>query len=420
MTDIQQNDINTTGNNDKKRFLNEYGKIIFFILSGIFIGLVTGALDALFGRVLLAITDLRQEKVYYLLPFLPLAGVVIAFCYKKFGGESGKGMNLVFVAGNGKRDDIPVRLIPFVMISTWITHLFGGSAGREGVAVQLGAGTANLIDRKLFKNKYSEIFVVTGMAAGFAGLFHTPIAALFFALEVLAVGQLKLQAFVPAAVASVTAFITSEKLGLNKFTVNLSQIVNNFNIDASFWGKLILLGLIFGIVGGAFAWLLSIAKCKAGKIFSNPVKRIFIIGLVLSVCLILLHQGRYSGLGTNLIIASFNGENIYLYDWILKFVLTIVTLAAGFQGGEVTPLFSIGASLGIVLGNLLGFPAALAAALGYAAVFAGATNTLLAPVFIGAEVFGFEYMPYFVVVCGVAYVFNKGKSIYGLQKNSLN
>ena len=142
------------------------------------------------------------------------------------------------------------------------------------------------------------------------------------------------------------------------------------------------------------------------------------MGCVLTLILLLLHTGRYCGLGTNLISASFSGKEIYTYDWILKFLLTILTLSAGYQGGEVTPLFAIGSSLGIVLANLLGIPIELAAALGYAAVFGSGTNTLLAPILIGAEVFGTQNILYFVIVCSLAYVFNGNKTIYTLQKKS--
>lgn len=140
------------------------------------------------------------------------------------------------------------------------------------------------------------------------------------------------------------------------------------------------------------------------------------MGLILSALLLILYKGRYAGLGTNLIHASLYGEKIYGYDWILKFLLTILTLAAGFQGGEVTPLFSIGASLGVAAGPLFGLPVEFAAALGYAGVFGSATNTFLAPMLIGTEVFGFAYLPYFFVVCTFSYLFNLNKSIYSLQK----
>jgi H+/Cl- antiporter ClcA len=130
----------------------------------------------------------------------------------------------------------------------------------------------------------------------------------------------------------------------------------------------------------------------------------------------LLYQGRYSGLGTNLIKDSLQGGDIHSYDWLIKMLLTILTLAAGFQGGEVTPLFAIGASLGVVLGGVLGLPAAFAAALGYISVFGSATNTMLAPMFIGAEIFGYEYLPYFFFVTAISYMFNGNKTIYTAQK----
>jgi H+/Cl- antiporter ClcA len=138
----------------------------------------------------------------------------------------------------------------------------------------------------------------------------------------------------------------------------------------------------------------------------------------LSAILLVLQMGRYSGLGTNLINASFHNEAIHGYDWILKAVLTILTLAAGFQGGEVTPLFSIGASLGYWLAPFLGLPTEFVAALGYASVFASATNTFMAPIFIGAEIFGYAYLPYFFTVVGISYVFNNNRSIYTGQLNN--
>ena len=144
--------------------------------------------------------------------------------------------------------------------------------------------------------------------------------------------------------------------------------------------------------------------------------RIFFAGLILSVLLLLLYKGRYAGLGTNLIHAAFYNETIFSWDWILKFLLTILTLAAGFQGGEVTPLFAVGASLGAVAGPIFNMPVEITAALGYAGVFGGATNTFLAPVLIGAEVFGFAYLPHFFLVCACAYLFNLNKSIYSRQK----
>ncbi|WP_277407066.1 chloride channel protein [Lacrimispora xylanisolvens] len=387
-----------------------------FILGicAVVIGAVVGALDAGFGKMLLFLTGVRERYFFPLILFLPAAGVIIAKAYSLFGGKCVKGMGLIFQVGHGEEEEIPLRLIPFTVIGTWLTHLFGGSAGREGVAVQIGATVSHWVGRRLNMVSHSRVFLITGMAAGFSGLFQTPIAACFFALEVLIAGSLQYTALFPAVIAAFVATWVSGSLGLEKFHYNLQTQIQ---LDPAFIIKLILSGIMFGLVGAMFAHGLKLVKDKLNNRFQSPVSKIAIVGTFLVILFILSGMGRYSGLGTNLISASFHGGKIYQWDWVLKFVLTIITLAAGFQGGEVTPLFSIGSSLGAALAVILGLPVEFAAALGYTAVFGSATNTLLAPVFIGAEVFGYSYVPYFFLVCCVAYVFNDNKSIYFAQKN---
>lgn len=396
--------------------IKDYKNVIIIGVIAMGIGLLVGAIDSLFGRVLLSITDFRTDHIFILLPFLPIAGMLIISIYNRFGKDCLKGMSLIFAAGFEEKNIVPKRLVPLVMLSTWITHLFGGSAGREGVAVQIGGTVAHTIGRKIGLKDSSKIFLVTGMAAGFAGLFQTPVAAIFFAMEVLTVGSLAYGALFPSIVASFAASYTSHALGLEKFSVNLS-----YSTELSFFVllKIMALGIIFGIVGGIFAYALAFCKNHFHKLFQNPILKIFVVGCMLSILLLLLHQGRYSGLGTNIISDCFSGNTVYWYDWILKAIFTIMTLAIGFQGGEVTPLFTIGSSLGIFLAGFLGLPMELTAALGYAALFGSATNTILAPVFIGVEVFGYEYLPYFFIVCSLAFVFNGNKSIYTAQKRSL-
>lgn len=380
------------------------------------IGLIVGAIDAVFGRVLLAIGSFRDAHLALLLPFLALAGLAIVFCYKKWGKNTGRGMSLVFDVGHGCEESISLRLVPLIMGGTWATHLFGGSAGREGVAVQIGATVSHWIGRKLPFKHPGNTFLLIGMAAGFAGLFRTPLAATVFALEVLVAGRLEYRALFPTLIASLVASATAGALGLEKFEVALTATAA---LDATGIARLAILGVVFGIVGGAFAWCLAHAKTLAGRLAPNPYVRIGVIGAALSILLFALWQGRYCGLGTNLISAAFaNSATIYSWDWIAKFILTIVTLAAGYQGGEVTPLFSIGASLGVAISGLVGIDPLLCAALGYAATFGSATNTLLAPIFIGCEVFGFSYLPAFFIVCAVAYLFNMDKSIYTLQERA--
>lgn len=393
--------------------MENYKEILLYSFIAIFVGILIGAIDAVFGEVLIKITEIRNANSILLLPLLPIAGVIIILLYRRFSKESLKGMTLVFQIGHGDINKIPKRLVPLVIITTWITHFFGGSAGREGVAVQLGATVAHTIGRKMKFLDNPRALLVIGMAAGFSGLFQTPIAATFFAMEVLISGIMLYEVLLPALVASYTASTTSHLLGLEKFSVSIDI---SLKLTPSIFAKIIVIGIIFGVVGGGFAYLLSICKKSFADKIEDPIKRIFLIGCGLAVVFLILYQGRYSGLGTNLIYFSFEKGKIYSYDWILKLGLTIITLAAGFQGGEVTPLFSIGASLGVVLGTIFGLPVMLIAALGYAAVFGSATNTLIAPILIGAEVFGPQNTIYFAIVCSIAYIFNGNKTIYSAQK----
>ena len=395
------------------------------------LGAVVGALTAFFGQVLLTVSALRDANPIYWIPGLALIGVAIVLGYQKFGKGTERGMDMVFGVAHGKESEIPLRMIPMVAVSTWLTHLFGGSAGREGVAIQIGATLGHNISKKIHVENAGKILLIAGMAAGFAGLFQTPLAAIALALEVLLVGYLNLSALLPATVAAFTAYKVSEMLGHEKFSVNLSALFPDWNVAGLLWSengldihfvlKLALLGVLFGIVGGGFAKLLSLAKKLFANKLPNPLKRIAFVGIALSALILLFWQGRYAGLGTNLIDLSFaasaqDASTIYACDWILKFVLTIVTVAVGFKGGEVTPLFAIGATFGTWVAAMVGVPLPLAAALGYAAVFGGATNTLFAPIFIGAEIFGFDTLPAFFIVCVVAFVCNGGQSIYAQKK----
>ncbi|OTN76910.1 hypothetical protein A5886_001989 [Enterococcus sp. 8G7_MSG3316] len=396
-----------------KQWIN-YREFLILSIISLSIGVVVGLLDACFGEILLFLTSIRMAHFFYLIPFLPFAGLLFVYYFQKYGQKSTQGMNLVFLAGHEKEREIPLRMIPFVMIGTWVTHLFGGSAGREGVAVQLGATIANRFGAWLKLEKYNQTLIIIGMAAGFAGLFETPLAATFFALEVLVVGKLFHHALFPALLAAFTASTVSQWAGLEKFSIAIS---GTFDFTIAVFLKLLLLGLIFGLTGAAFAFLLAQLKHRIQKWFPNALRRIFIGSAGLAILLVLLYQGRYAGLGTNLIAAAFADQQIYTYDWLLKMLLTVLTISIGFLGGEVTPLFAIGTTLGAVLAPIFGLPIELVAALGYASVFGSATNTVFAPIFIGGEVFGFQTIPYFAVVCSVAYFCSGKNSIYALQKN---
>lgn len=377
------------------------------------VGVAAGALAAVFGRGLLAIGAVRDAHPGRWLPFLPLAGAVIAWCYRRWGSRAGRGMGLVIDAAFDEEETIPRRLIPMIFLSTWATHLFGGSAGREGVAVQMGAALGRGAGRLLPMQNAKKLLLKAGMAAGFGGLFRTPFAAALFAVEVTAVGRLDLEALLPVLVASLAASWTSGALELEKFTVELTGLPV---LDGPMALRLACLGLCFGLVGALFAIGLGRAKAFLGQRMHNPVARAALVGAVVAVASLACHWGRYSGLGTNLITAAFAGGTVYWYDWLAKLLFTVVTLAGGFQGGEVTPLFSIGASLGVWLAPLAGVPVPVAAAAGYCAVFGAASRTLLAPALIAGEVFGWEFLPFGLLCCAAARVCSGGATIYPAQR----
>ena len=399
--------------------MNKLRPYLFYTIDALLIGSIVGIIDTIFGRLLLEIGELRSDYLLFLLPFLAPCGLFITYLNRSYGGKSQKGMELLFEVGEGREKDIPKRLIPLTILSTWLTHLFGGSAGREGVAVQLGGTVAHALRRDSLGPHASRIYLVTGMAAGFGGLFQTPLAAIFFAMEVLVVGRIEWRALYPATIAAFVASWTSHTLGLEKFTQVISD---KLSLSPQVFLQLLLLGLIFGLTGKLFAYLLGKFKQTFAHAFVNPYVRIGVVGLGLSILLYLIGTGRYTGLGTNLISYSFVGADgkslITGADWILKLFFTVTTIAAGYKGGEVTPLFSIGASLGVWLAPIFGLPVYLVAALGYAAVFAGATSTTIGPILIGCEVFGFQYWPAFLLVFLVATRLFPALSIYGGQKVS--
>ncbi|EHJ55792.1 hypothetical protein HMPREF9318_00042 [Streptococcus urinalis FB127-CNA-2] len=390
--------------------------LVQLFIVALLIGIVVGVIDTVFGRVLLVLTSTRDHNPLVFLPFLPIIGLLIVYSYQHYGGLASKGMGLLFQVSQNKEKTIPKRLIPLVMLSTWATHLFGGSAGREGVAVQLGATIGSWFHQKWPNQVSSKVLLVTGMAAGFAGLFQTPIAAVFFACEVFILGQIEIQALFPAIIASFTSSFVSHQLGLEKFSVFVSKSVN---LSPIIFVKLIILGFIFGLVGNLFAFSLARLKKFWSTQLVNPYKRIFIGALFLTALLIILYQGRYAGLGTNLISQSFSHSHINPYDWCLKLFLTVLTISIGYQGGEVTPLFAIGATLGVTLAPIFGLPVEVVASLGYIAVFSSATNTFLAPIFIGVEVFGNSNILAYFLVVSFAYLTNRNYSIYADQESLL-
>ena len=255
--------------------MNEIKHMVQYSVLAFVVGIAVGAIDTVFGRGLLMISDFRTAHFLYLIPFLPLAGLLIVWMYHHFSELSLKGMTLVLETGQKKRDSIPLALIPLVMIGTWITHLFGGSAGREGVAVQIGATLSHAVGKRFHLQENERVMLVTGMAAGFGGLFQTPLAAVFFAMEVIVAGYMQYDALLPALIAAYTASFTSHALGLEKFTLNLADTLKLGSVKNAV--GIVALGVAFGLVGRLFSWLLQKMKNVMAERFRNPYVRIGVV-----------------------------------------------------------------------------------------------------------------------------------------------
>ena len=391
------------------------------------VSVATGSLVALFLWLLDIATATRWQYLW-LIFLLPLAGILIDYIYTSFGKNSAAGNNLILDEIHKPGGGIPFRMAPLVLFSTILTHLFGGSAGREGTAVQMGGSVSSLFS-KWYKIKHVEkrILLMCGMSAGFGAVFGTPVAGSIFALEVLAIGRIKYDALIPCLIASVLADITCSAYGIHhtKYSIAFIRGTNQWlpfiSFDLWLLLKVIVAGVAFGVAGFLFAQVSHQIKQAATYIPAKWAVPVTGAALILGISY-LLGTFDYLGLGvTNptggvSIVSAFNANGAHTFSWFWKLLLTAITLGTGFKGGEVTPLFFIGATLGNTLASLSGSPVDLFAGLGFIAVFAGATNTPLACTLMGVELFGSNNVLYYAVACFTAYYFSGHPGIYGSQR----
>ncbi|WP_205509925.1 voltage-gated chloride channel family protein [Longitalea arenae] len=393
------------------------------------VAFIVGSLVALFLWLLDKVTELRWHHGW-LLYGLPLAGVLIYWAYTYLGKKAEAGNNLIMDEIHEPGGGVPARMTPLVLCTTIITHLFGGSAGREGTAVQMGGSIASLVGRWLKLNREdTRILLTCGIAAGFGAVFGTPVTGAVFALEVLAAGRIHYTALLPCFIASVLADLTCTAYGIHHTVYHIS-VVRTFNpvfsflhLDVLLLAKVIIAGICFGLVAYLFAELSHSIRQYINRLIRIKWMIPVVGGIVIILLTLLLQTRDYLGLGVVnpnaygvSILSSFKEGGAGYLSWFWKIIFTAITLGMGFKGGEVTPLFFIGAALGNTIAVFTGAPVELMAALGFIAVFAGATNTPVACTIMGVELFGGHYVLYYAIACFTAYYFSGHSGIYLSQR----
>ncbi|SDD40780.1 voltage-gated chloride channel family protein [Pedobacter soli] len=383
---------------------------IKWLLISLVLGSIIGSASALFLASLSWATNYREAHLW-IIAFLPLAGLIIGLAYYYWGTEVVKGNNLLIEELQSPKKVIPLIMAPLIYAGTIITHLFGGSAGREGTAVQIGGAFADQLT-KIFKLKPRDrkIILICGISAGFASVFGTPLAGAVFGLEVFVVGSVMYNAILPSFITAVIADYACKTWGVGHTHYAIASVpeMNAINLFLSLGA-----GILFGLT----ARLFSAMNHGISKLFSRvsyPPLRPFIGGFILIAIIYLIGNTRYIGLGIPVISEAFTQQEPY-YTFAIKLFLTALTLGAGFKGGEVTPLFFIGATLGSFLSLLIPLPYGLLAGMGFVAVFAGAANTPLACIFMGVELFGTSSGMYIALACVTAYLFSGHTGIYKSQ-----
>lgn len=369
-------------------------------------GLIVGAFSTLFAECLIFVTGFR-EKNPWLIFFLPLAGVVIVFLYRVFRYKNDRGTNLVLSTIHAETE-LPFRMAPLIFISTLITHLFGGSAGREGAALQLGGSIGNQLGRWFrFDEKDRRIVVMCGMSAAFSAIFGTPLAAAFFSMEVVSVGVMYYAALVPCVFASLIASKYAINMGINPDSFQIVPLPK-FHLVPSV--QVIMLALCCALLSVVFCMVLHSVGDLYRKKLQNPYCRITVSSAVIIGLTLLLQTGDFMGAGIPLIERAIDGQ-VEPLAFFWKIVFTALTLEAGFKGGEIVPSFCVGATFGCLFGQIAGLSPSLCAALGMVSVFCGVTNCPVSSLLIAFELFGYEAVPYFMIAVSVSYLMS---GYYGL------
>ena len=381
-----------------------------WVLLGLLVGTVGGLLGGGFHHALHFVTHLRAEHNWLIL-LLPLGGLLSVGIYRLFGLRNNRGTNEIIDAIlNGK--PVSHMVAPVIFLASAITHLFGGSAGREGAALQLGGSVASGIGKILkLREKDRTVLIMSGMSAVFAGLFGTPLTATIFCMEFESVGTLFTPALLPCYLAAFVASRVSLALGVHAETYILNTAVS---LGMATLFRFAVLAVLVSLLGIVMCRVFHEAEHLAAHHLPNPFLRIAVGGTVIAVMTLIVGDHRFNGAGMDMALGAVAGNTDW-YSFLVKMLFTAVTLAAGFKGGEIVPTFCIGATFGCLLGGLLGLEPGIAAAVGLVGLFCCATNSPLASIVLSVEMFGGANLYLFALICVICFVLSGHSGLYASQ-----
>lgn len=381
--------------------------VIFATITGTIVGLVGSAF-----YFLLSFVTIAREQNPWIIYLLPLAGLAVVATYHFMRNDNDGGTNLVISAVHSG-DRIPLRMTPSIFISTTLTHLFGGSAGREGAALQIGGSIGNSLGKLFrFDEKDTHVVIMCGMSAAFSTLFGTPMAAAIFPMEMVSVGVMYYMALVPCVVSSLVAHGIAVLLGVAGETFHVAGIPGLELVPSL---KIILLASICAFLSMAFCVLLHKTEHLYKKCLKNRYLRIFIGGCAVVLLTVLVGNNDYNGAGMHMIEHAIGGE-VAPEAFLLKMLFTALTIGAGYKGGEIVPTFFVGATFGCLMGQFIGISPSFCAAIGMISLFCGVTNCPISTLLISFELFGFEGMPYYLLAVAFSYMLSGYFGLYSSQK----
>ena len=394
--------------NDKKLNLNQSIDFIRILIYAAIVGLGAGFLGTLFTFSINSVTQIRLNHPW-LIYFLPIGGIVIVLLYK-LAKYKDAGTDLVINSIHSE-PHLPVRVGPLIFVSSVITHLFGGSAGREGAALQIGGSVGSFVSKTLhLKEEDKKTLIMAGMSGCFSALFGTPLTAAIFPLEVVHVGYMEYAALLPCAIASLVGHSVAIAMNLVEPIHHIETIPN---LDAITAIAVIVLSLLAGLVSRLFVYSLH----KTHHVFAmieNAYVRAIVGAVIIIVLTLLVGNQDYNGAGAHMIERALEGD-VPLYAFLLKILFTAITLSAGYKGGEIIPSLIIGATLGSAFGTVFGLPAGLWAEVGMVAVFCGVTNCPITSLLIGFELFNFQASSFLLIAVAISYIVSGYSGLYKAQ-----